>query len=481
MNWVHENKKWMIFSVTSMANLVGTFSVNSLNIALPTLTKEFGVSQNSISWLALVYSLISCCTLLILGRVAELYGYKRQFKIGFLFFGLVCIAAPLLSVNLGVLIFFRCLQGIGYSIMISITQAIVSRTFDSKERGKALGVNTVFISIGLAAGPTIGGFLLTHFSWHAIFYFNVPICILGFILTCFVMADDDMETSEGKNMDWSGAVLFAMSVGIFSVGLNFTTHWGWKSIYFLGCMLFSVLSLNAFIMREKRIESPLMSLQLFKNKTFSMANVVSMLSYLVQQLITYLLPFYLINIQSLQSDVAGLIMLSSSIAMMVISPVGGSMTDKHGARLPSGIGLIFICVSCLFMSSLKEASNYFVVIFTLIIMGIGTGLSVSSINTAILNSAPREHAGVASGMLATMRNLGQTLGVASSSIILTSRQLVYNEKTHLGAKGTYLLAQRDTYYFGIVVLVVALIFIFLLPHSVIDKKLGDVKSYHKEM
>lgn len=472
MNKIGENKykKWMIFAVTSMANLVVCFSINSLNLALPTFTKEFGVSQNSISWLALVYSLIPCCTLLIFGRTAELYGYKRQFKIGFLFFGAVCIAAPLLSVNLGALIFFRCLQGIGYSIMISITQAIVSRTFDSSKRGKALGINSVFISIGMAAGPTVGGFLLTHFSWHAIFYFNVPFCILGFAATCLVMPDDKIEVSEPKSMDWLGAILFSTSIGTLSVGLNFSIKWGWKSVLFLGCIFFSVIALYIFIMREKHTELPLMPLKLFKNRMFSMANAICMLSYLVQQLITYLIPFYLVDILLLPSDQSGIIMLASPIMMMVMSPVGGSMYDKHGTRLPSGVGLIFICVGCLFMSLLKGSSSYTMVIFTLIAMGIGNGLSVSSINAAILNSAPRKHAGVASGMLATMRNFGQTLGVAFSSIILTSRQIVYSKNTSLGAKEIYLFAQRDTYYFGIFILIVALVFVFLLPRSITERK-----------
>lgn len=463
-------RKWLVFTVTSMANLAVSFSINSLNLALPTLAKEFGASQNNVSWLALVYSLLPCCTLLIFGRTAELYGYKRQFKIGFFFFGIVCITAPLLSINLGTLIFFRCLQGIGYSIMVSITQAIVSRTFDLNERGKALGINSVFISIGLAAGPTIGGFLLTHFSWHAIFYFNVPFCVFGFILTCFVMPEDKKENSESKNMDWLGAILFAISVGAFSIAINFGNSWGLISIWFLGCMILSILSLYFFIMHEKHIESPLMSLQLFKNKTFSLANVVCMLSYLVQQLITYLVPFYLIDILLLPSDRSGLIMLSSPIMMMIMSPVGGSLTDKHGTRLPAGIGLIFICGSCLLMSLLKQSSSYVMVIFTLLAMGVGNGLSVSSINTAILSSAPRENAGIASGMLATMRNLGQTLGVASSSMILTSCQLFYSKTTNLSDKSVYLLSQRNTYYFGIIILIIALIFVFLLPHSETNKK-----------
>lgn len=465
-----KHTKWLIFAVTSMANLVVSFSINSLNLALPTLTKEFGVSQNNISWLALVYSLIPCCTLLIFGRNAELYGYKKQFKIGFLFFGAVCILAPLLSVNLGLLIFFRCLQGIGYSIMISITQAIVSRTFNSKERGRALGINSVFISIGLAAGPTIGEFLLTHFSWHSIFYFNVPFCILGFISTHLFMPEDIKETSKNKSMDWLGASLFSISIGTFSIALNFSIKWGFKSTYFLACIVLSIITLYTFIIRERHTNSPLMYLYFFKNKTFSMANIICMLSYLVQQLITYLVPFYLIDILLLPSDQSGLIMLASPIMMMFTSPIGGSLSDKHGARLPSGIGLIFLCLSCLFISSLKESSSYFMVILTLIAMGVGNGLSVSSINTAILNSAPSKHAGIASGILATMRNLGQTLGVTCSSIILASRQLFYSKTSNLDKKTVYLLAQRDTYHFGIFILIMALIFVFLLPNSIIYNK-----------
>lgn len=472
MNGLHELKyrKWMIFVVTSMANLVAAFSINSLNLALPTLEKVYGVGQNNVSWLALVYSLIPCCTLLILGRMAEIYGYKRQFKIGFVFFGVICLAAPLLSVNLNILIFFRCLQGMGYSIMISITQAIVSRTFESTERGKALGINSIFISIGLAAGPTIGGVILSHLSWQAIFYFNVPFCILGFIATCLIMPSDSIEELEGKSMDWLGAILFAMTVGSLSIGLNFSNNWGWKSVNFIGCMLLSSLTLCIFIILEKSKKSPLMPLQLFKSKIFSMANIVCMLSYLVQQLVIYLVPFYLIDVLLLPSDKSGLIMMASPLMMMIMSPIGGSMTDKHGTRFPSGIGLLFICGSCLLMSLLKESSSCVLAILALLATGIGNGLSVSSINTAILNSAPRENAGIASGMLATMRNFGQTLGVASSSVILTSRQLLYKDTPNLNDNAVYLLAQRDTYYFGIIVLVIALVIILFLPQTAKNNK-----------
>jgi len=142
--------------------------------------------------------------------MGDLYGYKRQFLGGYLFFGAVSLLTPLLAANLGLLILFRCLQGIGYSMLISITQAIVSRTFPAAERGKALGVNSVFVSVGLAAGPTIGGILLTYSGWHAIFYFNVPFYILGALATLLVMREEPGDRAVRGRMDWPGAALIFM-------------------------------------------------------------------------------------------------------------------------------------------------------------------------------------------------------------------------------------------------------------------------------
>ena len=150
----------MIFAVTALANLVAPFSINSVNLALPLLAVEFNASQSAVSWLTLVYSLVPSCTLLFFGRLADIYGYRRQFFWGFVFFGLVSFLAPLVSTSLGVLIFFRCLQGLGYAVLISITQGILARTFDPSVRGRVLGTNAVFVSVGLASGPTIGGLIL---------------------------------------------------------------------------------------------------------------------------------------------------------------------------------------------------------------------------------------------------------------------------------------------------------------------------------
>ncbi len=443
---INVRSKWMVFAVTGLANLGAAFAINSLNLALPILREDFGVTQSDVSWLALVYSLIPCCTLLLFGRMADLYGYKRQFSGGFAFFAVVSMLAPLLSKNLVTLIGFRALQGLGYSMLISITQAAVYRAFGEKERGKALGINSVFVSVGLASGPSIGGFLLRHFSWHSIFFFAAGFAVLGFIGTLLCMEDDTGKDRSVK-MDYLGGLCFALFIGAFSVGLNFSDEWGFWSVKFAAAMLLSAAGLVLFILRESRTGHPLMALGLFKIRTFSFSNGASALSYVTQQMTTYLFPFFLADVLLLQTDQAGLVMLTTPVIMMIVSPFGGSLSDRLGTKFPAVSGLLLIAAACVGIGFFNTGTALVWVILALAIIGAGNGLSVAAINSAILGSAPKAQSGVASGMLATMRNVGQTLGVAIGSVMLTVRQGIYTSGGFETA-GAHLMAQRDALYLG---------------------------------
>jgi len=462
INGAANRNKWMVFAIIGMANLVAAFSINSFTLALPALEKEFSVGQGTVSWLAMVYSLVPCCTLLFFGRMGELFGYKRQFKRGFLFFGSVCLAAPLLSVNIGALIFFRCLQGLAYSVMISITQAVVGRAFPVSERGRALSVNSVFVSVGLAAGPTLGGLLLTAFSWRALFYFNIPFCLLGFLAARRFLPDDaPVEKGRGQ-MDLAGAVLLAVAAGSLVIGLDSVVGRGFETAVFPGCMGLCGISLALFIRREMTAPSPLMRLRLFKDRAFCLANAVCLLSYLVQQLTIYLMPYYLIGTLLLKENVSGLIMLAYPALMMIFSPAGGLICDRKGARLPAGAGLVLIFTGCLIMGLRGGTPSLALAMCALILAGAGNGFSVSPINTVIISAAPIEHAGVASGMLATMRNLGQTFGVLSGTLLLAARQPLYGRLT---GQNAYLSAQSDAFLFGSLMAVAALVLVWFLPRK----------------
>ena len=453
----------MIFVVTALANLVAPFSINSVNLALPLLSAEFHASQAAVSWLTLVYSLVPSCTLLFFGRLADIYGYRRQFFWGFVFFGLVSLLAPLVSVSLGLLIFFRCLQGLGYAVLISITQGILARTFDPSVRGRVLGTNAVFVSVGLASGPTIGGLILRHFSWHYIFYFSVPFCAAGALCTLLYVQDGETGKTDAA-IDWPGAFWFSLCAGLLVCGVHYCWKWGVTSFAFAAAILTSLLSFAVFVRTERRASAPLMPLGLLKNKMFNAANAASAFSYASQQMTIYLMPFLLIGVLSLPPDAAGLVMISRPLAMVFASPFGGMMTDRRGPKPPAIFGLAMILLSCLMMSFTAAASPLLFVTAALLVMGVGCGYSVAAINTAILHAAPPEHAGAASGMLATVRNIGQTSGVTFGSLLLTLGTMRYGAPG-LTSQAVSLLAQKDAFRFAAALVLVSMLLVALLPEK----------------
>ena len=459
-----QNNKWLIFAVTGVACFIVTYSVNSVSLALPYLAKEFGVAQSSVSWLTMVYSLIPCCCLLVFGSLGDIWGYKKQFAWGFAFFGIVSLLMPILSVSLPVLIFFRCLQGVGYSMLISITQAIIARVFPLAERGKALGCNTIFVSIGLASGPTIGGILLSAFGWHSIFWFCVPFCLLGFITTLVIMPTDE-KRDRNKSLDWQGGVLFALGIGFLSVGVNFINSRGLNSFMFWGCLAVSICGFLLFVFRENRATNPLMALGLFKNRGFTFANAAICLNFIMQQMVIYLVPFYLADVLLLKSHVSGIVMMATPLMMLIFSPVGGSLADRKGTRLPALTGLILIFAGSLIISLLAVDSPLWVIIIALLITGMGNAFFSAPVNSSVMSSVPLQISGMASGMVATMRNIGQTFGVAIGTLFITLGSNYYAARGVEDGAELYLLAESRAFIFCMVLVVAAWILVMLLPKT----------------
>jgi MFS family permease len=375
---------------------------------------------------------------------------------------------PLLSRGLAGAIMFRGLQSIGYAMMISITQAMCNRSFPPNERGKALGVNSIFVSIGLSLGPSVGGILMSQFSWRAIFYFNAPFSLLGFVMAVLVLKKDELDPNVSRRMDWPGSVFFAIFIGVLAYAVNYSSEWGFADLRFVGCILVSAAAFVLFVLRENRAELPLMNLSLFKNPIFSYANGASICSYIIQQMTNFLVPFFLMNILLVSKSDSGFIMLATPLAMMVVSPFGGRFADRSGSRKPALIGLSIIAAGCVAMSFMTAVTPMVLVVAALLSYGVGNGFSVSAINAAIFSGVPREHSGTASGMVATMRNLGQGLGVAFGGAIMAVRQSYYAKAFADGAGAAggnriYLTAQRDAYIFGICIVAVAIFCMFRIP------------------
>lgn len=227
----------------------------------------------------------------------------------------------------------------------------------------------------------------------------------------------------------------------------------------------SAAGLILFLLRERHAEHPLLPLTIFRNRTFTLANCTCMLSYLTQQLTTYLYPFFLADVMMMSAYHSGLVMLTAPVTMMIFSPVGGDLSDKKGTKLPAVLGLSLIIFSCLGTAFFHQGQNLFYVIAVLASMGAGNGLSVSAINSSILGSVDTSMSGAASGTLATMRNIGNTLGIAIGSVMLTMREVHYRS-AGLSEVSGYLKAQRDIFLFGALTAVAAICLILLIH----DKK-----------
>ena len=463
--------KWRIFFVTGFAGIVTSISLSSLNLALPAISEEFGVTMSTVSWVTLVFAIISSCTLLIFGRIADLYGYKRLFIGGFFIFGLSSALVPLIVKGFAGLVLFRCFQGIGYSMLLSICQALVNNNFPAHERGKALGINSALISVGYMIAPSVGGFMVTYFSWRAIFVFNIPFCLLGIILSIFILKKDEPGEGLSRHMDWSGSLFFAVFIGLLAFAINFSAEWGIASAKIISCFLISVCSFIIFIFREIRSDTPLMNLKLFRNPVYALANSSQLLTNVFVQMTVFLLPFYLINILSVSSSHSGILLLTSPAVTMLLAPVGGRLTDRYGSRKPALAGLFCLAAASLFMSFMKESASPFTLVFVLLFYGCGVGLSSPAVNSAIFSAVPKEDSGMVSGIVATMRNMGNTLGVAFCAAIMAMRQSYYYARVTDTAAGipdetrVYMLAQRDTYYFGLFIALLAIICILVIPRS----------------
>ena len=348
-------------------------------------------------------------------------------------------------------------------MLLSITPAMCNRVFPAEERGKALGINAIFVSLGLSMGPSFSGMLMASFGWRAVFFFNFPFAFIGAVMAILILKKDEFKPISNRRLDVPGSLLFAVFISLLTIALNFSVEWGFASLNFFGCLILSLLALALFIIRESRTDMPLMKLDLYKNPIFVLANGASVCSYLLQNMTTFLTPFFLINILLIPKSISGFIMLSTPIGMMILSPFGGRLTDRYGSRRPALIGLLLIAAGCVSMSFMSTSAPGFLVAAAIFLNGAGNGLSVPAINSSIFGAVPREHSGMASGVVATLRNFGQSLGVACGSTIIALRQSYYYARAAEGGSGAsndvmvYMQSQRDAFYFGLFIVAIAIL------------------------
>ncbi len=394
-----------------MATLDGSI----VNISLPRIQEAFSVSLTTVEWVVLAYLLVLGSLLLPFGRLGELAGFRRVYLAGFALF---TVASAMCGAARGSeeLVAFRIVQGIGAAMLQAMGPAIVARTFGPGERGRALGINAISVSIGLSLGPALGGFLTEFADWPAIFLVNVPVGILAILWAARVLPEDRAATRVG--FDVPGAVL--SSIGLFALLLAMVQGetWGWSSPVILGLLAAFLVAGATFVAVELRAAEPMLDLALFRIRAFAAGNASLVVAFAGLFTATFLLPFLLQQGSGFTPLEAGLLITPIPIATAVVAPFSGSLSDRIGPRVPASLGIATMTLGMVALAGLPTTFAVPDLVWRLALIGVGQGLFMSPNSSAVLGAVPRGRLGTASATLAQMRINGQALGVAASGAIV---------------------------------------------------------------
>lgn len=410
--------KWTVFGIVAIGVFMSTLDSSIVNISLPAIAGYFGVPLNgAVEWVVIVYLVVIAALLLSLGRVADLIGRKIVWAAGLAIFtagSALCGAAP----TLGFLIAARGFQAIGGALLFAVSAAMLTNAFPASERGRALGMNSVMVALGVSAGPAIGGVITQSLTWRWIFSVNVPLGVIGFLAT-ILWFRDTAPRSPGR-FDPAGALALTVGLSALTLGFSFGQEWGWTSTRLIVTLVIGVAALLALLLIERVVPDPILPFSLLRNRVFASANISLVLSFLALFAVAFLLPFYLEQLRGFDVLRAGLIMTSQPITLAVIAPFSGRLADRIGTRWLAAVGLAIACVGLALLSQLDAHSSDVDIISRLMVTGLGQAMFQSPNNSALMGSAPPNRQGVASGFLGTGRVVGQSMSVALAGAIFAS-------------------------------------------------------------
>ncbi|HEY2595135.1 MAG TPA: DHA2 family efflux MFS transporter permease subunit, partial [Chloroflexota bacterium] len=399
---------------------LGQLDASIAGLVLPTLEQTFSAPVAGVEWVAIAYLVTLAALVVPFGRLADLAGRKLLYVAGFIVF----IAGSALcgfALSLPWLILFRVVQAVGAAMLQANSVAIITAAVARRRLGRAIGVQGAAQAIGLSVGPSVGGFLIDSLGWRWVFFIAVPFGLIGTVLGWLVLPTTPALEARGRRerFDWVGALLLGPSVALFMLALTFGNEWGWTSPALIGVTVLAVLCLGLFVATELRADSPLVDFGLFASRLFTIGILAGLLSYSVLFGSLFLIPFYLERILGRSPAEAGLLLSPVPLALAVMAPLAGTLTDRYGSRLPTVTGMLLSAVA-LFMLAVAPDGGLPLTLLMLGVLGIGLGLFTPPNNSAIMGSAPERQLGVAGGILNMTRSLGTSLGVALTGALLAS-------------------------------------------------------------
>ena len=412
-----DSYRWWLLAVTSLGALLASITSGTLVIALPDILRDLHTDLFSLLWIVVGYTLVVTVLVLNAGRIADRFGRARTFTIGLAIFtaaSAFCAVAPGAITLIG----GRVIQGLGGAFMFANSSALVTDAFPRRELGRALGINAMVVGAGLMLGPILGGWL-TGFGWRMVFWFNVPLGLLGVVAAWLVLVER-VPAQREIEIDWVGSAIYLVALMALMTSLAFGGIYGWTTWWVLGGFALFALLLPVLGAVERCVSHPIIDLSLFQDRLFAMGNLTGLLNGIARNGVLFLLVFYLQGVKGEDPVTAGIQLAPLAVGLLVLSPISGALADRFGSRGIATAGMIVTAIGLAGLLTIQVDTPFWQLVVWQLVIGAGSGLFNAPNTSAVMGVVPPAKRGIGAGMRAMLVNTGFVVSIALAIGLMTS-------------------------------------------------------------
>jgi EmrB/QacA subfamily drug resistance transporter len=457
---IKTSEKWWTILGVSIGVFIFSLDVYIVNLALPVMVESFHTTFAISQWIVLSYLLAISIFVLSVAKLGDMWSKKKLYIIGMIVFtisSLLCGIAP----NIGFLIAFRAMQGLGAAFISGLGTAMIVEAFPAEERGFALGIRAGVFALGMMLGPTIGGILISIGDWPLIFLINVPIGILGIVIMAYLVPPS-VVNGKKQYFDIIGTIFITLMLTCFILGITLLEEQNYDLNLILFLLFSSIIAFGFFILVEMQTLHPIIDWKIFQSLELTVGLGLRFIGNLVIAGAIFIRPFFFQLVKQYPPDTTGFLLAIPPIIIVLTAPIAGILSDKFGSRIISLIGLVLMAIGCLLISTFNTKLTIVNYMIAIVPYGLGIGMFQSPNNSAIMGAAPKDSLGITSGLLSLSRILGQTVGVPLvgaifSFVTLNNTQLTRNIDVTTAPIASLVLGTQITFLFITILLLVSIV------------------------